>query len=122
MRFIPTWVHGWIDYLVVTLFLIAPTLFGFGAGGAETRIFPVLGIGIIVYSLLTDYELGAIALIPVPWHLRIDIVLGLLLAVSPWLFGFAERAWVPHLLLGLVAIGAGLLTHPEARRSADVRD
>jgi hypothetical protein len=43
-------------------------------------------------------------------HLLLDAASGLLLAVSPWLFGFADRVFWPHLVIGLVEIGAALTT------------
>ena len=38
------------------------------------------------------------------------MVSGALLAVSPWLFGFAGLIWWPHLLVGLVEIVVPMLT------------
>ncbi len=70
----------------------------------------LLGGGVIIYSLLTDYELGAVELIGVPVHLVLDALGGLLLAASPWLFGFAWEVWIPHVVLGLAAVGAAMFT------------
>ncbi len=111
MRFIPTTIHGLMDYSMGLLLIAAPWLFGFADGGAETWVPVILGAGAIVYSLLTDYELGAVRMIRMPVHLGLDAASGALLAASPWLFGFDDRVWVPHLALGLVEIGAAL-THP----------
>lgn len=45
-----------------------------------------------------------------------DLLSGILLAASPWLFGFADDIWWPHVLFGLIEIGAALMTRmaPEA--------
>jgi len=110
MRVISTRVHGMLDYLVGALLIAAPWLFGFADGGAETWVPVVLGAGAIVYSLFTDYELGMVRSIPMPTHLMLDIGSGVLLAVSPWLFGFADRVWEPHLIVGLIEIGTALMT------------
>jgi hypothetical protein len=64
----------------------------------------------IVYSLLTDYELGASRTLSMRTHLTLDLVGGLLLAVSPWLFGFDDYVYIPHLVLGIAEIGASLMT------------
>jgi hypothetical protein len=114
MRFIPTRVHGFLDYLVGALLIAAPWLFGFANGGAEQWVPVALGVGALVYSLLTDYELGAVRTIPMRTHLLLDLLSGALLAASPWLFGFDERVWVPHLILGLLEIGAALTTRTTA--------
>lgn len=110
MRFIPTRVHGYLDYALGVLLIVAPWLLAFARGGAETWVPVILGVGVILYSLLTDYELGAVRSISMPAHLALDGLGGLVLLVSPWLFGFADFVWVPHVLLGIVEIGAALFT------------
>lgn len=112
MRRIPTRIHGILDYLVGALFIAVPWLLGFERGGAETIVFVALGTGAMLYSLVTDYELGAVRLMPMRTHLMLDVGSGVLLALSPWLFGFAEYVRDPHLVLGLFEIGVALLTHP----------
>ena len=87
-----------------------PELFGFDRGGAETWVPVVLGAGAILYSLFTDYELGAVRRLPMPTHLGLDMANGALLAVSPWLFGFSEVVWTPHLIVGLIEIGTAMMT------------
>jgi hypothetical protein len=58
-----------------------------------------LGKSAIVYSLCTNYELGAFHLIPMPAHLWLDLLSGIFLAASPWLFGFMKRFTCPICLL-----------------------
>ena len=103
--------HGILDYLVGVVLIILPTLLGF-ADGPERWLPIVLGIATIIYSLLTDYELGALRLIPFRAHLIIDAFSGVLLALSPWLFGFADRVIAPHLILGLAELGVVMLSRP----------
>jgi hypothetical protein len=110
MRFIPTKVHGYLDYIVGALLIAAPWLFDFARGGAETWVPVILGAGAIVYSLFTDYELGVTKGISMGTHLTLDMLSGALLAASPWIFGFADYVYVPHLVLGILEIGAALMT------------
>ena len=119
MRFIPTRIHGFLDYGMGLLLILAPWIFGFADGGPETWVPVILGIGAIGYSLFTDYELGMVRAIPMATHLMLDIASGLVLAVSPWVFGFADDVWVPHVILGFLEIGAGLMTRttPDTSRS-----
>jgi hypothetical protein len=118
MRFIPTRVHGYLDYIMGALLIAAPWLFDFADGGAETWVPVVLGAGAIVYSLMTDYELGATNAISMRTHLTLDLISGALLAASPWLFGFADYVYTPHLVLGILEIGAALMTKREPARGA----
>ncbi len=110
MRFLPTRVHGIIDYLWGIALLAAPSMFGFANGSAAQWIAVVFGIGAILYSLVTAYEVGLFCILPMPWHLALDGVGGALLAVSPWLFGFAREVYWPHLLFGLFSVAASLIT------------
>ena len=48
MRFIPTKVHGILDYVVGALLAVSPWLFQFNRGGAETWIPVLLGAGAIL--------------------------------------------------------------------------
>ncbi len=45
-----------------------------------------------------------------PTHLTLDLLSGVLLAASPWLFGFSGFVYVPHLVLGVLEVGAALMT------------
>lgn len=110
LRFIPTGVHAYFDYIGGIGLLAAPFVFGFfTVGGAAVIIPMVLGIGLILYSLLTNYELGirGLKFIPMSVHLALDFVASAFLALSPFLFGFinkAPNAWLPHIIAGMTVI------------------
>ena len=110
MRFISTRTHGVLDYVVGALLIVVPYILGFADGTAAQWVPQLLGLVAIGGAMLTDYELGVMRVIPMPVHLMIDIGSGALLALSPWLFGFSDRVFWPHLLVGLMEIGAGLTT------------
>lgn len=115
MRNLPTRIHGAFDYGLGLLLIVGPWLFGFATGGAETTVPVLLGTSLVLYSLLTAYELGALPVIDVPTHLALDAGGGLILAMSPWLFEFSGVAWLPHLVLGFVLLGTALMTETVAR-------
>lgn len=119
MRIIPTKTHAVLDYLVALLLIAAPWLLGFAEGGAETWIPVILGAATILYSLFTDYEGGVSRSLAMPAHLGLDLAAGALLALSPWLFGFADEVYLPHLVVGLFEIVASLVsrTVPEIPRT-----
>src|SRR5688572_20591658 len=123
MRFIPTKIHGILDYLVGVLLAVSPWLFQFNRGGAETWIPVLLGAGAILYSLFTDYEWGVSRKLSMPTHLLLDLLSGAFLAASPWIFGFAEYVYLPHLIFGLLEIGVSLMTkrQPEGIKSLQGR-
>jgi hypothetical protein len=119
MKIIPTSVHGILDYIVGIALIAAPYLFGFAEfGGPAVAVPTVLGIGLIVYSLITKYELGLVKILPMKLHLTIDMIAAIVLAISPWLFGFADlpaNAWVPHVLVGITVIIVVLLSQSTPR-------
>ena len=119
MKIISTKVHGVLDYLMGVLLIAAPWLFNFNRDGAETWVPVILGIGVIVYSLFTNYELGLSRLIPMRTHLTLDVLSGALLAASPWIFNFNDYVYLPHLILGILEMGAGIMTETTPRFAED---
>src|SRR6478672_4058828 len=128
VRFVPTRVHGIFDYIGGIGLIASPFIFGFYSMGGIAVILPiVLGIGLILYSLLTNYERGipALKFIPMPVHLVLDFVASALLAVSPFIFGFSNQApnvWLPHVIAGVGVIVLVLVsqTQPRTKRAQAV--
>ena len=112
LRFIPTGIHAYFDYIGGIGLLAAPFVFGFSqVGGAAVIIPMVLGVGLIVYSLLTNYELGipGLKVLPMSLHLIFDLVASAFLALSPFLFGFIHQAPKPGCLTSLQAWSSSCL-------------
>jgi drug/metabolite transporter (DMT)-like permease len=119
---LPTRIHGMLDYLLGALLISSPWLFGFADHEAARWVPVVLGAGVLLYSLFTDYEMGAVKKLQMPAHLLLDALGGVLLAVSPWMLGFDDRVWMPHVVLGLVEVVTAAITNTvpgyERRRTA----
>ena len=121
MRFISTKMHAVMDYVMGILLIVVP-LFWLGTQGVpEAAIWTpvVVGALMLLQSLITDYELSLANIIPMSGHLTMDALAGIVLAASPWLFGFADTIWWPHVLLGLGEIGAAMTT--QTRRGEPAR-
>jgi hypothetical protein len=116
MKFLPTKIHGILDYLVGIALIAAPTLFGFREVGGPAVIIPtVIGIVLIAYSFFTNYEWGVVKKISMRYHLLVDYVASGFLAMSPFLFGFADQGlnvWLPHTVVGLTVIAVVLVSQP----------
>jgi len=122
MRFIPTFVHGLMDYPMSILLMALPWLGGFANGGAPQWIPVIAGVAMLGLSAMTDYELSLMRAIPMTTHLIIDAAMGLFLVASPWLFGFSELVWIPFVVLGLVELGAAAMTETRpGQRTARAR-
>jgi len=114
IRFLPTKVHGALDYIVGLALILAPNIFQFADVGGPAVLIPrVLGVVLIVYSLITRYEWGVIKLISMPYHLMIDFLAALFLALSPFLFGFSNKepnAWLPHVVVGIAVVAVVIVS------------
>jgi hypothetical protein len=124
LRFIPTGVHAYFDYIGGIGLLAAPFVFGFYRVGGSAVIIPmILGIGLILYSLLTNYELGipGLKFIPMPVHLAFDLVASVFLVISPFLFGFVNNppyVWLPHIIAGVSVIVLVLVSQTRSQPKA----
>jgi len=110
MKIISRKVHAVLDYLSAIVLIAAPWLLHFETSAAAKNVAIAAGAIILLMSVLTAYEGGLFRKVPMPMHLNADILLGILLAASPWIFGFSGDVYLPHLILGLFAIVVSVLT------------
>ena len=110
IAFIPTKVHGIIDYTVGSLLTSSPL---FDKGSKETAILMGQGVVATAYSLFTNYEAGASRKIPMRTHLALDVLSGILIAGAPYLFNLKKKSQIPFLAIGLFEIATALLTKDE---------
>jgi hypothetical protein len=110
MNIISSKAHGVIDYIYGIFLIISPWLFGFARGGPESWIMIIIGGMVVLMSLFTDYETGLVKAIPLNVHLWVDGLAGVVLMLSPWIFGFRDFVMWPHVILGIVEIGTAMMT------------
>ena len=80
--------HGVLDYMTVIFFALAPFLFELH--GTYATVCYVLAGGYLLITLLTDFPLGVMRVIPFPVHGSFELVSGPVFIIAPWLFGFAD--------------------------------
>jgi hypothetical protein len=83
------------------------------SGTTAGKVLQIAGGIATAQSLMTDYELGLVKVIPMRAHLTLDAASGAMVAASPWLFGFANdgtRYWLPHAIVGATEILAATMT------------
>lgn len=117
MRIISRSFHAVLDYMAGIFLLAAPWIFDFASLAPAMWTAVIFGAGFIALSIFTDYEGGRVKIIPMATHLNVDVIAGLILAASPWLFGFADQLYGLYLIMGLLAVSAGLLTVNNAQRA-----
>src|ERR687894_3198102 len=116
MRVVPTKAHGVFDLITGPALVAAPNLLRLNGARGSTlppRLTGLVGTGL---SALTDYETGAVRVVPLKAHLAFDGVSGAAVATTPWLTGAARngaRHWLPHAVVGLTEIALALTTRTE---------
>lgn len=115
MKFLSTKMHTIIGLIVGVALLAAPWLFGFTDQSQAAFVVPLgVGIFIILNELITTSPLSLIKLVPMRAHIVLDVLTGLFLALSPFLFMFTSdtlNAWLPHIVAGILIVGYALLTN-----------
>ena len=110
--------HGVTDYTVGSLLLtVFPRLAGI-SGTRSARQVRIAGGAHGAYSLLTDYPLGAVKLIPFKAHLALDALGALALAATPFVTGQykqGRRQWLPQVGLALFELQSLAQTDPTGR-------
>jgi hypothetical protein len=124
MKPISSRTHTIIGLIVGVALLLAPMLFGFsGEGGAPVAVPMYVGIFILLSELTTTSPASPFKIIPMRVHIILDVLTGLFLLLSPWLFGFADlklNAWLPHVIVGVLTAGYALLTRTSDEQPAVV--
>ncbi len=80
MRFISTRVHGILDYLSAAVLPIVPRAMGWDRAAKRTH--DIVAGGTACASLMTNYELGVVKVLPMRTHLAIDAAQGCFLLLS----------------------------------------
>lgn len=106
--------HGFFDYITSVILITSPWLVGFYYEGMESWSPILIGLSSIFLGVLTDFELGLLRIIPMKYHLGIDVLFGIILIISPWIFNFSNFVYLPHVFLGLLLIILALITDPVA--------
>jgi hypothetical protein len=125
MKFLSSKVHTIIGLVVGMALLFAPQLFGFSDNQTAALVPIYVGIFIIISELVTTSVISPIKLVPMRIHIVLDWITGAFLALSPWLFGFADETanvWVPHLIVGILVIGYALVTDPNLESEKPVAE
>ena len=117
MKFISRKFHAVLDYITGILLIAAPWLFNFNDIEAAKWSAIAVGALILIMSFITDYEGGGKKMLSMNTHLTMDVIAGIFLAASPWIFNFNEEVYLPHLIVGILEIGAGIFTERTSQHS-----
>lgn len=89
LRFITPTLHGVADYSAGLGLIIAPFLLNLGESSHMAIWISVLsGVAVFAASLLTDYKLSLLRIIPFQGHLAIDLAVATTFMILPFALGF----------------------------------
>jgi hypothetical protein len=110
MKIISPTNHGYLDFVTVVIFVLAPTLFGLN--GLPAMLAYGLAIIHLALTLATNFPFGVIKIIPFTLHGWIERLVGPSLIVIPFILGFANEAVARnfYILIGIIIIIVGVLT------------
>jgi hypothetical protein len=88
MKPINSLIHGVLDYVVVIFLFASPTLFDL-SDFVTTMTYALGGVHLLL-TLITDFKLGLIKVLPLKIHGVIELIVSIALVLSPWILGFDE--------------------------------
>lgn len=109
-------VHGVLDYKYAASIAAAPEVLGFvDEEPTATLACRVLGIGTLLASIFTRYELGIVRVMPFKMHLLGDLLTGITALALPFALKFSDNARARNTFLGfgVLALAVSFLTQAE---------
>ena len=120
MKFLPANFHRFLDYAVALTLVAGPFVLGFP--GIAQMLAIAGGIGLFVYSLMTDYSVSVQKMLPFKVHLMFDFLAALVLVAAPFVFGpaggFTEIAKYFYMVIGVAVIAVVAVTNPHIEQTA----
>ncbi len=114
MKILSPKVHGYLDFVVVIAFALAPTIFGLT--GLPATIAYVLAVVHLALTLLTAFPLGVVGLIPFTIHGWIELLVSVGLVALPFIAGFSDIIMARNFYIaaGVVVFVVWLITNYQA--------
>ena len=119
MRVIGPLAHGIIDYAMMIMLAVGPSVAGFR--GKQALFCYALAFVHFLLTIITRFPLGVSKALPFAAHGAIELVVSILLIVLPWLANFSAGVHSRNFFvaIGLMIFIIWLLTDYRSRRPAD---
>lgn len=102
MKILTPSIHGLLDYVAAAALIALPFILGLGADGPIALYLSVGGgVGLIVYSLITDYPYSIAKIIPFNVHLIFDSLAGVAFVAAPFVLGFDGITKLYYIVMGV---------------------
>lgn len=103
-------IHGWLDYITVLFFALAPSIFALSETAAVISY--VLAVVHLLMTLITAFPLSVKGWIQFRVHGYVELIVSLVLLIGPWLLSdlFTQTDQVFFTICGAVILIVYLLT------------
>ncbi len=111
MKMISARHHGYLDFLTVVIFLLAPTLLDLSQTPAVLA-YILAGVHLTV-TLASDFSLGLFKMLAFTLHGWIERIVGPALVAIPFILGFADEPAARnfYMIMGAIIIAASVFTN-----------
>ncbi len=118
-RFVTKTIHAYLDYPVALALIGLPFLLGLGTSSDLALVIsPIVGVAALVLTIFTDHHLGLIRVLPYAFHLAVDLAVGILFLLVPFIFGFAGLDAFFYWVNGAAVVAVISLSKPETDAAA----
>lgn len=109
---IPLNAHAALEPLIAIVIIAAPWIFGFSDVDSAKAVCVAVGVVMLISGSMTDWRLSLARLIPLRMHMMTDLLLGAVLILSPFVFGFSDEGGATRftIIAGLLELGTALAT------------
>src|SRR3954454_11999808 len=120
---LPLKAHAALEPIVAIVLIAAPWIFGFDDVGSATAVSIAVGVLMLISGMSTRWRLSLVKLIPLRTHFRMDLVLGVVLIVAPFVFGDSDRGDATRFLviMGILELATALGTRWDLREEVGPR-
>src|SRR3954464_14248184 len=114
---LPLSAHQAVEPIAALLLIAAPWIFGFSDNDTATTLSVIIGVVVLLTGMSTRWRWSLVKLIPLRTHFMMDVGIGILLIVLPWIFGFGDEGGAARFLViaGVLELGTALMTRWDAR-------
>lgn len=89
MKFVTQQIHAYLDYPVAVALMGLPFVLGLGSSNPlALQLSVATGVAALILTILTNHELGLIKVIPYKIHLFVDLLVGIVFVVAPFVLAF----------------------------------
>jgi len=114
---IPLRMHAMFEPLVAIVLIAGPWIFGFNDLGSATAVSIAVGVLMLLSGMSTRWRLSLVKLIPLRAHFTMDLMLGVVLIVAPFVLGDSGRGDATRFLviMGVLELATALGTNWDRR-------